>query len=488
MNNARSPWSALAALLVGYFVVVVDMTVVAVANPVIVDDLGADVGQVVWATSAYLLTFAALLLPAGRLGDHVGQRNVYLGGLALFTAASLACGLSPTIEILIGSRAVQGVGAALIAPQAMAAVTRLFPVERRGAAMSLWGAVSGLANLVGPIMGGALADTGGWQWVFFINVPLGVAGLALAAKLVPALPGTPHRFDVRGMALSTAGMVLLVVGIQEGGPRGWDAASLGAIAVGTAVLAVFAVHQHRSAGEPLMPLDIFRSRNFTLTAVAVALAAAAVSALLVPLYFYLEEVRDLSGTSAGLVFAPMAVLAIICVPVAGILADRAHPRVIPLTGCALFAATIAVFSVFMTPDSPLAVFLLGAAIAGVANACIWPALAATATRGLPDDRAGVGAGAYNAIRQVGAALGTAAIGAVMVQRIGAHGLDPGLADGATDALTEPARTALGDALGESIFLPVLLLLAGTAACALIVRGGVVAEPEPELRVPSADAR
>ncbi len=472
MTGAPNPWRALIALVVGYFMVVLDMTIVAVANPEMVKGLHTDIPQVVWVTSAYLLTFAALLLLTGRLGDRFGPKRVYLVGLALFTVASLACGLAHTIGILIADRAVQGVGAALVTPQSMAVITRTFPPERRSAAMSLWGGVAGLANLVGPLLGGVLVDGPGWQWIFFVNVPIGIAGFALAVRFVPALPTHMHRFDMTGVVLSCTGMFLLVYGIQQGGADGWNTWTRSAVAAGLAVLIGFLVHQSRAKGEPLLPLGIFRDRNFAVSSLAVALAAGAVAAVMVPLYFYLETVRVFSGAEAGALLAPMAVFAILFVPLFGKFGDRLHPRTIPIAGLTLFAIILACFAGLMTPDSPIVLFVVGAAFAGIANAGIWPALAVTATLSLPPERAGAGAGAYNTLRQVGSVLGSAAISAVVAARLAAHHLTVAQTGGSGAPFApvpQPVRAALGSALGESLFLPVALLAVGAVLCLRILR-------------------
>ena len=182
--------AALFALVIGFFMIFVDMTIVTVATPDIMAELDASTNDVLWVTSAYLLAYAVPVLIMGRLGDRVGPKWVYLVGLAIFTVASLWCGLSSSIEMLITARVVQGVGAAMITPQTMAVITRIFPAERRGQAMALWGATAGVATLVGPIMGGVLVDTGGWEWIFYINVPIGIVAFYLNWRLVPVLPPT----------------------------------------------------------------------------------------------------------------------------------------------------------------------------------------------------------------------------------------------------------------------------------------------------------
>ena len=196
-TGGRSPWPALWAVCVGFFMILVDTTIVSVATPTILAELRTDVDAVVWVTSAYLLAYAVPLLITGRLGDRFGPRRVYMVGLTIFTLASLWCGLTSTIGGLIAARVVQGLGASVMMPQTMAVITRTFPAESRGRAMSLWGAVAGVATLVGPILGGVLVDGLGWEWIFFVNVPVGVVGLVLAARLVPELPTHVRRFDLR---------------------------------------------------------------------------------------------------------------------------------------------------------------------------------------------------------------------------------------------------------------------------------------------------
>src|SRR6516162_5232871 len=187
------PWRALWAMLVGFFMTLIDWTAVSVANPSIMAALHADYESVIWVTSAYLLGAAVPLLVAGRLGDRFGPKNLYLIGLSIFTVASLWCGLSGSIGMLIAARVVQGLGAALLTPQTLSMITRIFPPDRRGVAMSVWGATAGVATLVGPLAGGGLVDSLGWQWIFFVNVPIGAVGIALAVRLIPVLPTQQHR-------------------------------------------------------------------------------------------------------------------------------------------------------------------------------------------------------------------------------------------------------------------------------------------------------
>ena len=249
----QNPWNALWAMMVGFFMILVDATIVAVANPSIMAKLDAGYDAVIWVTSAYLLAYAVPLLVAGRLGDRFGPKNLYLVGLMVFTAASLWCGLSGSIEMLIAARVVQGIGAALLTPQTLSTITRIFPPERRGVAMSVWGATAGVATLVGPLAGGVLVDRLGWQWIFFVNVPVGIIGLALAVWLIPTLPTQKHGFDLLGVA--AVGRRHVPDRVR---PAGRPVARLGAVGVGDdrrrggvhGCVHLLAVGQHARAADP----------------------------------------------------------------------------------------------------------------------------------------------------------------------------------------------------------------------------------------------
>ena len=283
------------ALVLGFFMILVDATIVSIATPAIMAAFGANVDSVVWVTSAYLLAYAVPLLITGRLGDRYGPKRMYLIGLAVFTVASLWCGLTGSIAGLVVARVVQGLGASILSPQTMAVITRTFPAHQRGRAMSLWGAVAGVAVLVGPIAGGLLVDGLGWQWIFFVNVPVGIVGFVLAVRLVPALSTAVRRFDLVGVALSAVGMFLLVFGIQEGQTFAWGPAAWALIVGGIAVLALFLAWQTR-APEPLIPLGLFHDRNFSLANVAITTLGLSVTAQAFPITLYAQGVRGLSPT------------------------------------------------------------------------------------------------------------------------------------------------------------------------------------------------
>ncbi|GAA4120969.1 MFS transporter [Nocardioides fonticola] len=464
---AKDPWPALFALCLGFFMILVDSTIVSVATPAIISDLDADVNSVVWVTSAYLLAYAVPVLITGRLGDRFGPKRLYLAGLTVFTLASLWCGLTTTVEGLIIARVVQGLGASMITPQTMAIITRIFPAERRGKALALWGATAGVATLVGPILGGVLVDALSWEWIFFINVPVGLLGFALAWRLVPSLPTGRHRFDWLGVALSGAGMFLLVFGIQEGHQKNWAAWIWAMIAAGLAVFALFVLWQARNRQEPLVPLGLFRDRNFSLANIAITTMGFAITALAFPLMLWAQVVRGLSPTRAALLLVPMAIMSIVLARFVGGLTDRVHPR--RITGVGFAAAIVALLwlSREMSPTDSLWNLVPPMVLLGIGNAFIWAPNSATATRNLPVHQAGAGAGVYNATRQVGAVLGSAAIAVLIDARLAAEGLgsfqgSPETA-GSSGPIPAQVADAFSTAMSQTMLLPAAVLVAGLIA-------------------------
>ncbi len=474
-TEEKDPWPALYALCLGFFMILVDSTIVSVATPAIIEDFQADVNTVVWVTSAYLLAYAVPVLITGRLGDRYGPKRLYLAGLTVFTLASLWCGLTGSIEGLILARIVQGLGAAMITPQTMAIITRIFPAARRGKAMALWGATAGVATLVGPILGGGLVDTLGWEWIFFINVPVGLVAFALAWRLVPTLPTNTHRFDWLGVALSGAGMFLLVFGIQEGDQYDWGTIA-GQVTVwrmitaGLVVFAAFIVWQRLNTREPLVPLGLFRDRNFSLANVAISSMGFAITSLAIPLMLYAQLVRGLSPTRAALLLVPMALVTIGLARVVGGLTDTVHPRNITSVGFTAIIGSLLWLSAVMTPDSAIWEILLPMALLGVGNACVWAPNSATATRNLPVHQAGAGAGVYNATRQVGAVLGAAGIAVLIDARLTAQGLSGGFSPEAGSSRLPPvAQGPFAEAMAQTMLLPAAVLVLGLLASLLFER-------------------
>lgn len=465
------PWVALLALCVGFFMILVDMTIVAVAQPQIQAALDTDVNGIVWVTSAYLLTYAVPLLITGRLGDKFGPKNVYQLGLLVFTLASLWCGLSSSIGELIAARALQGVGAALITPQTMALITRIFPPEKRGAAMGVWGTVAGVATLVGPLLGGILTDSFGWEWIFFVNIPVGILGLILAAMLVPSVETHDHQFDWIGVVLSAIGLSALVFGIQEGETYDWAAWIWVLIVGGVLTMALFVYWQSRIRTEPLVPLSLFRDRNFSLSNIGIASMGFAISGLMIPTMFFLQLVGGMSPTQSAVMMVPMAVLTGVLAPIVGRILDRVHPRAIIASALLLNAIAVFLLGILAKPATPVWQFVIPLCLMGVASAGIWAPLAATATRNLPWRQAGAGAGVYNTTRMIGSVLGAAMVGALMQTRLAAElpGVDTNEHRDTVAQLPAFIREGFADAMGQSLFLPAAALLVGVAATVFLVR-------------------
>lgn len=340
-----------------------------------------------------------------------------------------------------------------------------------------------MATLVGPILGGVLVDGLGWEWIFFINVPIGVAGFILALRNVPALSTHPHRFDIPGVVLSAVGLFLLVFGIQEGEIYNWGTIAgpvsvWGLIIAGLAVLALFVVWQRFNKGEPLLPLALFRDRNFSLANIGITTVGFTVTAFSLPLIFYYQLVRGLTPTQSALMMVPMALISGGLAPVVGKVIDRVNPKFITAAGLVLMAVALVWNSALMQPDTPILLFLLPSAVLGFANAGIWAPLSTTATRNLPPRQAGAGSGVYNTTRQIGAVLGSAAIAVLIQARLAAELPAGGPGGGAGEGmalsggLPEALHGGFSTAMGQSILLPAGVILVG-AAVALFF-----AKPQP----------
>ena len=488
LTDEINPWRALTALCVGFFMILVDMTIVSVATPAILETYaphGASVNDVIWVTSAYLLAYAVPILISGRLGDRVGPKRMYLGGLVVFTLASLLCGLSyrisDSIAMLIAARVLQGLGAAAMAPQTMAVITRIFPRQSRGSAMSMWGATAGVATLVGPILGGVLVDYAGWEWIFFINIPVGVIGFWLAWRMVPSLETHDHTFDWLGVLLSGVALFLLVFGLQEGHQLDWSATVVAMIVTGVVVGAVFVWWQSRIRREPLMPLSLFRDRNFSLANAGIATVGFAFASMGFPLMLWAQLVRGDSPTQAGLLLAPMAVVSILLAPLAGKLTDRVHPRLLAGGGLTVLALSLFLLALSIGPDTPLWQVLGSMALLGVGSSFVWAPLTTTANRNLPLHQAGAGAGIYNANRQVGSVVGSAAIAVLMDSRLAANGLAGGGASEASLGGTLPTavHAQFSEAMAQSLYLLPLVLLIGLVSVLLFERPVHFGEPAPQ---------
>ncbi|WP_255365953.1 DHA2 family efflux MFS transporter permease subunit [Corynebacterium sp. NML130628] len=474
MDTPRStaPWAALWSMMVGFFVILVDSTIVAVAIPAIASAFDATYNQIIWVNSSYLLAYAVPLLVTGRLGDRVGPRTVYLFGLSLFTAASLACGLATSIEALILARAVQGFGGALVTPQTMSVMLRTFPPKQRGGAMGVWGATAGVATIVGPLLGGLLVDAWGWAWIFIINVPVGIVGVTLAWFFVPKLEQNARTFDWVGVVLSALGMFCLVFGIQEGQTYSWSLPIVALMFTGAALLAIFVWWQTRTTRDPLVPLELFSDRNYSLACVAISTVGFAVSTYVIPWMIYVQNVQHYAPTQAAMLLLPAGLISGCFSPWIGKLTNTHQPKPFAIAGLSLVAVAIGGATFITDPDISPMWLLVVSVINGFGNSMVWGPLSMIATRNLDPRLAGAGSSVYNTVRQLGAVIGSAGIAAMMSRQL-THQLGPAAADfsggGNTQALPDFLHQPFAQAMSTSMLLPLSVVIIGVLVSTRFVR-------------------
>jgi EmrB/QacA subfamily drug resistance transporter len=420
MAQARTnPWLVLVVLTSGFFMILLDTTIVNVAIPAMSAGLNTTLDQILWVLNAYILTYAVLLITAGRLGDLYGQRNLFAVGLFIFTVASALCGFSQNANELIGARILQGIGGAILTPQTLAIITTLFPPERRGAAFGIWGGVAGLATIAGPTVGGAIVTYISWQWIFFVNVPIGIAALIATFAIIPDLrTGRRHGWDILGIVLATAGLFAIVFGLIEGQRYNWgEIGSYGVtipevIIAGVAFIAVFLVWE-RFQAEPLVPLSLFRDRNFAVANWVAAAISFGMLSLFLPIVIYLQSVRGFSALTAGLTLAPMSLTSMFTAPFAGRYADKVGAKYILTTGISLFTVGFVWLTYVAGPDSTWINFLGPAIVAGAGMGMTFAPMTTVAMRNISPQMSGAASGILNTTRQLGAAIGSAVVGALL---------------------------------------------------------------------------
>lgn len=414
-----NPWAILLTLSLGFFMTLLDLTIVNIAIPSMIDKLDASLDQVLWVVNAYILVLAVLLITAGRLGDLWGKKNLFITGVTLFTLSSLVCGIAQDPTQLIAARAVQGLGAALLMPQTMSMIISVFPAERRGAALGVWGAVAGVSTIAGPTIGGLLVTSLSWRWIFFVNLPIGILVLAMA---VPILPGhtrtVRHRFDVAGVLLASAALFCVTFALTEGQKYQWNEGIWGLIAAGLVLFVIFVLQQRtRQDGEPLVPFSLFKDRNFTVLNFVGAAVSVGMIGMFLPMTIYLQSVLGFSALKAGLVMAPSSVVSMFLAPVAGRLSDRIGGKFILMTGLVLYAAGMGWIVAIAEVGTGWTAFIGPLVVAGLGIGGVFAPMATEATRNVPPRLAGAASGVNNMIRQVGSVLGSAAVGAMLQNRL-----------------------------------------------------------------------
>jgi EmrB/QacA subfamily drug resistance transporter len=408
------------ALCACFFMIMLDSTIVTVAIPTMLTELHANLNEVVWVNSVYLLANTVPLLITGRLGDRYGPKRVLIAGLVAFTIASAWSGLAQSAGELIAARNLQGLGAALMTPQTLSFVTRLFPPEKRGVPISVWGAVAGVATLAGPVLGGLLVENIGWQWIFLINIPIGVVSLVIAVLALPDWqPRQALRFDPVGTALCATGLFAVVFGVQNGQHYHWETV-VGPVTIvhiliaGVVLLGAFVYRQVTvRTREPLVPNELFRDSSFTYVNLAHAAMGFAMTGMFLPLVLYLQTVLGMTALESSVLALPMAVTAAAASGVSGALWHRIGARNLIIAGFATLAAAVGMLVYQASPDTDPSALVPGLAVAGLGIGFVFSPLTTAATAGMPPSLAGAASGVYNTSRQVGGVLGSAATGLVL---------------------------------------------------------------------------
>jgi EmrB/QacA subfamily drug resistance transporter len=421
---SANPWAVLLVVSLGFFMTLLDLTIVNIAIPDMIARLHASLDDILWVLNAYALVLAVLVITAGRLGDLIGPRPMFTAGIAVFTVASAACGFAPSPGWLIGFRAVQGLGAAMLMPQTLTIITNTFPPERRGAAFGVWGAVAGVATIAGPTLGGLLVTAFDWRWIFFVNLPFGILVLILTPIIIPnVVPGRRHRLDIPGVLLASAALLAICYGLVEGQKYNWGTIT-GFISIplilglGVLLLVAFLLVQRMTQGqEPLVPFALFRDRNYAVTNWVSGVLAIGMMGIFLPLTIYLQSVLGFSALKAGLALAPASLVSLFVAPVAGRLTDKIGGKYILMSGLVLFAIGIGWIGLIAKPDSNWPVFVAPLLVTGLGMGCIFAPLVTTAMRNVKPQLAGAASGVLNTVRQVGLVIGTAAVGALLQNRL-----------------------------------------------------------------------
>jgi EmrB/QacA subfamily drug resistance transporter len=461
-----NPWASLVVLSLGFFMTLLDLTIVNIAIPSMIQKLHATIDQALWTLNAYILVLAVLLITAGRLGDLRGPRNLFAAGVALFTVASLVCGLAQNPAELIAARSVQGLGAALMLPQTMTLIISTFPAERRGSALGVWGAVAGVAAVAGPGLGGLLVSTLGWRWIFFVNVPVGILVLVLTYLIVPDVrKQVRHRLDVTGVLIISAAVLCFTFGLTEGQRYHWNAAMWTLLAASVVLFAAFCLQQRgRQGREPLVPFALFSDRNYTVMNAVSASVSVGVLGLMLLLSIFFQSVLGFSALKAGLAIAPASVVSMALAPLAGRMSDRVDGKWILFTGLLLTAAGMVWFVLAAQVGAAWAAFLGPMIVVGLGNGCLIAPMAAVAMRGVKPEVAGAASGVMNTVRQLGSVVGSSAVGALLQNRTAAALRHQGaLHPGGLSALAR-ARADVS-AVHTAMVLPIVVILLGAVACA-----------------------
>jgi EmrB/QacA subfamily drug resistance transporter len=461
-------WWTLAAVAIGLFMIMLDNTVVNVALPSIRSDLGIGISELEWVVNAYALTFGVLLLSGGKLADLLGRRRIFIIGLVIFTASSLACGLAGGADVLIASRTVQGIGAALMNPATLSIITATFPPRQRGMAIGIWAGVSALALAFGPIVGGVLTEKIHWSWIFFINIPIGVVGVLAARVFIDESKDTSaeQRLDLPGLIASGIGLFALTFGLIETNRHAWTSplvlSMFGLAAVALTVFVLLELHQRI----PMLDLRLFRNRTFAGANTAMLLVGLAMFGIFFFNSLFVQNILGFSAIETGATFLPMTVLIILVAPAAGRVSDHFGARWLMGVGMVLLSVSLILFG-RLEATSSFWGLLPGLLVGGFGLAITMAPTTSAAMGSVPVDKAGIGSAVINSMRQVGGSIGIAVMGALVATQLSTNPGDPRYGAQFIDGYHLAVHVGAG------------LVLVGALVAVLTVRK--VRHPEPESR-------
>jgi EmrB/QacA subfamily drug resistance transporter len=436
---------------VALFMVTLDNLVVTMALPSIRVDLGASIEDLEWTVNAYTLSFAVLLLTGAALGDRFGRRRLFAIGLGIFTLASAAAALAPNVDTLVAARAVQGLGGAIVMPLTLTILSAAVPPEKRGLALGAWGGVGGLGVALGPVIGGAVVEGLSWQWIFWLNVPLGLVLVPLAAARLRETFGTDSRLDLPGLGLASVGLLGIVWGLVRGNGAGWASFEImGAIALGIAFLAAFVLWELRTAA-PMLPMRFFRNRTFAATNVASLFMFFGMFGSIFLLAQFLQTVQGYSPLEAGLRTLPWTAMPIFVAPLAGALSDRIGGRPLMATGLALQAIGLAWLAAITEPAVPYGQLVPAFAVSGIGMALFFAPVANVVLSSVRRDEEGKASGANNAIRELGGVFGVAVLASIF-SHYGGYESPTAYVDGLTPAIWVGAGIVGAGAIA-ALFVP-----------------------------------
>jgi len=462
IRSSSRRWYVLAVLAAGLFMLLLDGTIVNIAIPSIMTDLGARFSEIEWVMNSYLLVFAVSLITMGRLGDIYGRRRLFLLGISVFTAASLACGLAPSAGWLIGFRAVQGLGGSMMMPATLSIISHVFPANERGTAMGIWGAVVGIATALGPTLGGLIVDGvsvqwlfGGasWPFIFLINVPIGVAVIVLAVKIIPEStdPLSSRHIDFLGVAVLSAALFCLTFALIEGQKLGWTSPTILGLFAGAAVgIGVFILVERR-VREPLMQLSLFRSRTFSAANITGAILSFGMMGIFFLLPLFLQAIMGFSAVKAGLIMTPLSAMVVVGAPFSGWLSDRIGSRWLIFCGMLLAAGGFMLMRTPMRLDTDWPSFVAPFMVTGLGIGLVMAPMTSAVMASAPPEKAGAASGVLSTMRQMGSVLGIAVMGAVLQNRAVSY-IESAASEKLESAPFIPAgvRQQIIDTLGSSV--------------------------------------